>query len=80
MNTNNIPMVGQPEQGVNVDVQKRTVTFFQRRPLDIRPTEITIPFSALKATAAQIIAHEAQLESGGGIKTQVSGQAQGQTA
>lgn len=80
MDTNNIPVVGQGESGVNVDVQKRLVTFFQRRPLDIRPTEITIPFSALKATTAQVMAYEAQQEAGGGIKTQVSGQAQGQPA
>lgn len=82
MHSNNIPVVGQAEAGVNVDVQKRTVTFFQRRPLDIRPTEITMPFSALLATAAQVIAYDAQQEAGGGIKTTVAagGQAKGQPA
>ncbi len=80
-NNGSIPVVGQPEQSANVDMQKRVVTFSQRRPLDIRPTEISVPFAALKATVGQIMMQEAQIEAGGGINAQFSGgQAQGQPA
>lgn len=80
-NSGSIPVVGQPEQSANVDMKNRVVIFQQRRPLDIRPTEIAVPFAALKATVGQIIVQEAQLEAGGGINAQFSsGPAQGQPA
>jgi hypothetical protein len=76
-----IPVIGQPAQSANVDVVNRVVTFQQMRPLDIRPTEISVPFAALKATVGQIIMAEAQQEAGGGIKAQFTqGQTQGPPA
>lgn len=61
----------------NVDVEHRMVEFVERQSLMIHPAKILVPFAVLKAVVGNICIHEAQIETGGGIKTTVEGTAHG---